>query len=442
MIRHFAAIVAALGCVLTPELLAAVTLRVPSEYATLNAGLDAASPGDTVLVAPGTYSDWETRLGPNGAGISSCAHLSSGVTLLSEGGPDVTTIDMVASGSFPTVVWGWNLAQKVRVEGFTITSPLQLQGVTGANLRTSAKGTFEDCVFRDLGSGQTNETALLGTVNDLDVVDCKFINIDAGTPSAISQGNAKLYVEDCWFENCRQVPIVCKGGTQSNSPTATIRNSVFLNNYQSNGGGGAIYIEFYDPVEVSGCRFEGNVSTGTAGAFQNASLTGTVSVHDNVFLSNHANGGGTGGALYLGGASITVERNTFVRCTQVFPSWGGSAVVLEGGSSLFSNNVVAECSGGTGAVRKEAGTVTSDCNVFWMNPGGDLDGIPYGTLDRVVDPGFCDPDSGDFTVQETSPCLPANSGGCGPIGGEGMGCGTVSVQSESWGAIKGKYRRP
>jgi hypothetical protein len=77
-----------------------------------------------------------------------------------------------------------------------------------------------------------------------------------------------------------------------------------------------------------------------------------------------------------------------------------------------------------------------------MNPGGDLDGIPYGTLDRVVDPGFCDPDSGDFTVQETSPCLPANSGGCGPIGGEGMGCGTVSVQSESWGAIKGKYRRP
>jgi hypothetical protein len=287
-----------------------------------------------------------------------------------------------------------------------------------------------------------SEGALAGVVNDLDVIGCRFIDINAGTPSAISQGNAKLYVEDCWFENCRQVPIVCKGGTQSNSPTATIRNSVFLNNYQSNGGGGAIYIEFYDTVEISGCRFEGNVSTGTAGAFQNASLTGTVSVHDNVFLANHANGGGTGGALHLGGASITVERNTFFRCTQVFPSWGGSAVVLEGGSSLFSNNVVFECSGGTGAVRKEAGSVTSDCNVFWMNPDGDLDGIPSGPLDRVTDPGFCDPDSGDLTVHETSPCLPANSGGCGLIGGEGMGCGAVSVESESWGAIKGKYRRP
>ena len=61
------------------------TWYVPSEYPTIHAGLDSASYGDTVLVAPGTYyrtEDPETRINPG-----------PGVHLVSQSGPDVTTIE-------------------------------------------------------------------------------------------------------------------------------------------------------------------------------------------------------------------------------------------------------------------------------------------------------------------------------------------------------------
>jgi len=75
-----------------------------------------------------------------------------------------------------------------------------------------------------------------------------------------------------------------------------------------------------------------------------------------------------------------------------------------------------------------------------MNPGGDLDGIPSGALDRVTDPQLCDPDNWNLTVSEASPCLPPYSNGCGQIGALGAGCSPISVQSRTWGRIKAGYR--
>jgi hypothetical protein len=58
----------------------------------------------------------------------------------------------------------------------------------------------------------------------------------------------------------------------------------------------------------------------------------------------------------------------------------------------------------------------------------------------VVNPYFCDPANDDFTVAENSVCVPSNNS-CGmQIGAYGVGCGIVSVEPSSWGAIKGLYR--
>jgi hypothetical protein len=85
------------------------TWYVPSECPTIKAGLDSASGGDTVLVAPGTYmtdEDPETRIRPG-----------AGDRLLSQGGPDATVIEMCNTSTGIVLASG---AEGVRVEGFTI----------------------------------------------------------------------------------------------------------------------------------------------------------------------------------------------------------------------------------------------------------------------------------------------------------------------------------
>lgn len=66
----------------------------PGYYSTIQAGIDAASYGDTVLVACGTYHDC-THIDPGGQ--IACVIMKDGVVLTSEGAdPDCVTVDRTA----------------------------------------------------------------------------------------------------------------------------------------------------------------------------------------------------------------------------------------------------------------------------------------------------------------------------------------------------------
>ena len=75
---------------------------------TIQAGLDAASASDTVLVAPGTYT--ETIVWPGKPGIK----------LMSEFGPEVTVINANGSGRVITMVE--YLTPATVIDGFTIVN--------------------------------------------------------------------------------------------------------------------------------------------------------------------------------------------------------------------------------------------------------------------------------------------------------------------------------
>lgn len=83
----------------------AATFNVPARYPTIQAAIDAASDGDSVLVAPGAYTETITVF-------------NKGITIESSAGPGSTVIEAAKSGS--NVVTFMNLNGKsCGIEGFT-----------------------------------------------------------------------------------------------------------------------------------------------------------------------------------------------------------------------------------------------------------------------------------------------------------------------------------
>jgi hypothetical protein len=417
---------------LLPATANSATLRVPSEYPTIQAGLDAAASGDTVLVAPGTYTDFEVR------GLrTACVFLKGGVALRSESGPQVTTIDMQGQGTTqPNVVLGQFLTEEAVVQGFTITG--QPFGRSGMYFNESARVTVEDCILRDMDAGPTGAGGgIQARLGDLTVIGCEFVNCHALRGGGIYQLEAVIEVLNSTFRACGSAAIWLFG--EFGGGEAHIQNCAFVENVGANG---AIASSVYRDIVIEGCHFERNVAQQFRGAAVGIFGGTTRIIRDSVFLNNRLEvTSASGGAIAVSGGGTVygiVERNTLYGNSQTGPS-GGSSVYFQGGLWDFRNNIIAVSEGSAAILNLDA-TVLSSCNVFWENASGNGNGYDLGPTDQEVDPLFCDPENGDLTVSAKSPCLPENSGECGQIGALGQGCGAVSVEDRSWGSVKAAYR--
>src|SRR5262249_39272586 len=83
----------------------AATIRVPSDQPAIQSAIAAAAPGDTVLVAPGVYSE-------------NIKFLGKAITVISEGGSSVTVIDGGQLDSVATFSSGEGAASVL--SGFTL----------------------------------------------------------------------------------------------------------------------------------------------------------------------------------------------------------------------------------------------------------------------------------------------------------------------------------
>ncbi len=418
-----------------------VTLGVPSEYATIQAGLDAASAGDTVLVAPGLYQDYETRPDVNGTLASACAFLRAGVTLKSEGGADVTTIELPGAVGFPYVVRAIFLGEECTIDGFTITGTVP--GLDGVGLWHCESLVMKECIVRDIGSGGSGEGGVSSIRTNVLVDGCLFLRNRGGAVAGIGVETANVTVRNSTFDDCTSMSVRVNRPEASGVVRLEVEGCTFKNGASLVGGGGAISAGSYSSVKIVGSQFLDNQSTGGGGAIQLAIelSNGEVELRDNLFIRNRVGGASRGGAVRITARDMDITGNTFYQCSQDWIWSGGAALSAASGSVVFTNNLVVDC-GGSQAVSLPGATesVLSACNVFWENPDGEAEGFELSNSDRIVDPLFCGPGLDDLTVSSVSPCLAKNSPGCGQVGALGQGCGTVSVTPATFGRIKSDYR--
>jgi len=196
---------------LSSTALAGDTLLVPSQYATIQAAVDAAVEGDTVLVAPGVYK---------GPGNRSVDLGSKDLVITSEAGPERTILRCQGKTTDPQrgfLVEGGQSSATL-IEGFTIRG--------GATELGAVSDPFNGGAIRITNSSPV-------------IRDCHFIDNLAG----------------CW------------GGALfiGHSGSPLIENCLFQDNLSLDGGGG-IFSWNGERVIVRGCVFVGNEGTSTGGA--------------------------------------------------------------------------------------------------------------------------------------------------------------------------------
>lgn len=106
---------------------AATTLKVPGAYATIQAAVDRAGNGDTILVAPGTYTEPQVLFDTKG-----------NVHLVSSGGRAATTLsgDLALVNSSKIVVRGFTINGQVRIlcNTLTVVADCDIAGSGGSGI--------------------------------------------------------------------------------------------------------------------------------------------------------------------------------------------------------------------------------------------------------------------------------------------------------------------
>jgi hypothetical protein len=408
------------------------TIHVPADAPTIQAGLDFASPGDTLVVACGIYYEHELRI-------------DRSIVVTSEtGNAECVTIDAQDQG------------RVFRAE--FVTGPIRLEGLTIKNGVTEENefGTLDDTgggIYLDQCSDFTitrsiieQNTArwrgggLASYFSHVTIVEC-LITENQATYADYSSGTAG-------------------GGVFGESGSLKLLDTVVANNLAGTwlaGGGGVFWI--ITGVEITRCVFDGNISSTRGGGL---AVGAGGQIRDSIFNNNVAAdepGGGiqAGGSLAIlsitnclftqnsapVGAAVSARRLVMDGCTLTKNLGGGITFSLPGSFvQQISNTIVANNQGHAVYYFGSLEHSIICTNIYgnstnWYGPiqeSADMNG------NISEDPLFCDFDNGNYYLYSNSPCAPANSNGCGLIGLYDVACEPTSVEAASWGKIKAGYR--
>ncbi len=240
------AVLVALAYVLLPSVGRPVTIRVPLDQPTIQAGINAAMSGDTVLVSCGTYYEHAIRLKDavvvrSETGIPDCATVH---------GEDLDTVFDAAGG----------LNRSALVQGFTITRG---RAPVGGGLRCpSSWPSVDNCLFVDNAAFFDG-----GAVSVADggpkFTRCVFVGNHSGEGGgAVSCQGGSAQFEDCQFTDNvagfggAVLDWVLTGDSHMHSSIlfTSFTRSIFVRNRASYGGAMALASH----IAITNCTFHDN----------------------------------------------------------------------------------------------------------------------------------------------------------------------------------------
>ena len=359
-------------------------IHVPGDQATIQAAINAAGNGDTVLVAPGTYTENISFLGKN-------------ITVTSSGGPAVTTIDGGGSGSVVTFTGGET--NSAVLSGFTIQDGSTYYAAGGVQV-TNASPTI-------MGNVITGNHAPSGLG----------IYINGGSP--IIKNNTITGNTQIGSSGGGGGGIYASGSNTSPGAPLITGNTITNNSVANGGNGGGILADYFSTPTIEGNLIEGNSAYNDGGGVAIRTYGASIVVQ-NIITNNTSGGGGSGAGVYAFASSEmpadifannTIANNSaFDRSSGIFV--GGFAQMI-----TFTNNVIVATTG-ENSVTCDA-TYSSISSKFSHNDAFSLSGAGWtGICDTTtlpgnisVDPQFVNAANGDFHLGATSPVIDAGDNG-------------------------------
>lgn len=355
----------------------AAVIHVPGDQPTIQAGIDAATHGDTVLVAPGVYA---------GIGNRDIYIHSKELRLLSEEGAATCIIDCDSSYGSRGIRISSASQRHVVVEGFTIMNAANEAGGLGC-----AQGSLElrDCIMINNPGGAISCYESTAWITNCTISNCG---------SNESPGAVYVNYSDVFFDQC-----VIQGNTSTTG-------------YQKQGGG--IYCNESGLV-MTNCIVADN-QLGPIGIGGGLSIcSSTASISGTVFFGNKVGTNGWGGGMSITGDS-TVSMENCIMCGNIGTL--GSTISLFGDASLsLMNCVIANNQFDTkGTIDIDLSSISITNSILWSNSPttfhmgdavvidvsySDIQGGYTGIGNIDLDPLFLGGEPFDYHLSPFSPCI-------------------------------------
>ncbi len=264
------------------------------DYTTISEGIVAASEGDTVLIAAGTYTGTlNTDLDFEGKSL----------LVISESGPEVTIIDCEYAGPSRRGFFFHSGEDTTSiVDGLTITWGVAPSG-GGINC-TGASPLVRNCVFTHCGVGYGG--GMYFNNSNAIVRNCRFENNNVFVSGgAFFCDNASPTVTDCVIDSCTAGFIA--GGILLDNGGSAILRDVSITNCFSKGDGGGLYCRDAPPY-LERVEFIGNMAD-TLSKGGGMCMTCGATLIDCLFQDNFAHD--EGGGLWCTAASVNIVDCTF-----------------------------------------------------------------------------------------------------------------------------------